>query len=159
MLYNKSEKIIFETVDHTPDDEEEKNRIKENGGFISQKKGDVPRVNEFLAPSRVIGNCHLAEKITSCTPDVTEIQRTGDEQFLLLACDGLWDVMSNKSAHTYILNFIKDEQLDINNLSQDNLQDIVKELIALALTLGSTDNITVSIIYFQNQTYENKIKR
>jgi serine/threonine protein phosphatase PrpC len=62
------------------------------------------RVNGNLNLSRAIGdlkyksNEHLpaAAQIISAEPDVTETSLSPNDYFLVLACDGVWDVMSNQ---------------------------------------------------------------
>lgn len=62
------------------------------------------RVNGNLNLSRAIGDLRYkgneqlaaADQIISAQPDVREIQLTSDDWFLVLACDGVWDVMSNQ---------------------------------------------------------------
>jgi len=66
--------------------------------------GGVTRVNGNLNLSRAIGdlkykgNQHLAasEQIITAQPDVRSVELTPQDRFLLLACDGVWDVLNNQ---------------------------------------------------------------
>lgn len=87
------------TEDHKPSNPEEKKRIEEAGDFVF-----VDRVNGELAMSRALGdfryksNAELRPEQHSviCYPDVSVYVRTGsNDSILVLACDGVWDVMSN----------------------------------------------------------------
>jgi len=68
------------------------------------KKRPGCRVNGNLNLSRAIGdlkyksNEHLpaAAQIISAEPDVTQTTLAANDYFLVLACDGVWDVMSNQ---------------------------------------------------------------
>ena len=62
------------------------------------------RVNGNLNLSRAIGDLRYkgnellaaADQIISAQPDVTRITLSSTDWFLVLACDGVWDVMSNQ---------------------------------------------------------------
>ncbi len=85
--------------DHKPGDDAERYRIESAGGFV-----EFNRVNGNLALSRALGDfafkqCDTLpaeEQIVSGCPEVEE--RTVDENwdFVVLACDGIWDVLSNQ---------------------------------------------------------------
>lgn len=87
------------TEDHKPSNPEERARIELAGGFVM---GD--RVNGELAMSRALGDFRYKrdEKLQSteypviCYPDVAVHKRSGKkDEILVLACDGVFDVMSN----------------------------------------------------------------
>ncbi|XP_040968932.1 probable protein phosphatase 2C 60 isoform X2 [Gossypium arboreum] len=79
--------------DHKPDLEAEKERILKAGGFIH-----AGRVNGSLNLSRAIGDMEFkknkllpAEKQTvSANPDINTVELCDDDDFLVLACDGIW---------------------------------------------------------------------
>ncbi|XP_022728931.1 protein phosphatase 2C 3 isoform X2 [Durio zibethinus] len=81
--------------DHKPDRPDELNRIQEAGGRVIYWDG--PRVLGVLAMSRAIGDNYLKPYV-SCEPEVTISDRTADDECLILASDGLWDVVSNDTA-------------------------------------------------------------
>lgn len=88
------------SYDHKPSNEGEKARICSAGGYV-----DMGRVNGNLALSRGIGdfefkqnnNLPAEEQIVTCYPDVIEhtIDYSKDE-FLVLACDGIWDCLTSQ---------------------------------------------------------------
>ena len=93
------------SVDHKPTLETEKARILAAGGFVADG-----RVKGSLALSRAIGDLEFKQtpgigpeaQMVTALPDVrTEALRKGDE-FLLLACDGIWDVMSSQAAVQFV---------------------------------------------------------
>ncbi|MBA0865939.1 hypothetical protein Goshw_016574 [Gossypium schwendimanii] len=81
--------------DHKPDRPDELNRIQEAGGRVIFWDG--PRVLGVLAMSRAIGDNYLKPYV-SCEPEVTVTDRTAEDECLILASDGLWDVVSNDTA-------------------------------------------------------------
>lgn len=78
-----------------PDRPDELVRIEAAGGRVIYWEG--PRVLGVLAMSRAIGDCYLKPYVIS-EPEVTITDRTDDDECLILASDGLWDVVSNETA-------------------------------------------------------------
>lgn len=107
-------KAIPLSEDHKPAQEREKNRILSAGGFLSEI-GGVCRVNGNLNLSRAIGDLkyksnaqlHPKDQIITAQPDVKAFVLQPEDQFMVLACDGVWDVMSNQE----VVDFVK-KQLD-----------------------------------------------
>ena len=58
---------------------------------------DGPRVLGVLATSRAIGDNYLKPYVSS-EPEVTVTDRTEEDEFMILASDGLWDVVTNEAA-------------------------------------------------------------
>ncbi|XP_074290336.1 putative protein phosphatase 2C 24 [Silene latifolia] len=88
-------KAVALSSDHKPDRPDELNRIEEAGGRVIFWDG--PRVLGVLAMSRAIGDNYLKPYV-SCEPEVTITDRTTEDDCLILASDGLWDVVSNDTA-------------------------------------------------------------
>lgn len=95
------------TVDHVPSLPSEAARIAAAGGFVCADG----RVGGTLALSRALGDAaykqaaHLPpeRQAVVSTPDVMSMQmHPGQHEFLLLACDGLWDVRSNQAAVDFV---------------------------------------------------------
>jgi len=93
------------SVDHKPELESEKARIEKAGGFI--RSG---RVNANLNLTRTLGDFEYkrnaalkpGEQIISCVPDVVDHAVTEDCDFVVLGCDGIWDVLTNSACLNYI---------------------------------------------------------
>ncbi|XP_021757268.1 protein phosphatase 2C 37-like [Chenopodium quinoa] len=81
--------------DHKPDRPDELTRIEEAGGRVIYWDG--ARVLGMLAMSRAIGDNYLKPYVIP-DPEVTVTDRTSDDECLILASDGLWDVVSNETA-------------------------------------------------------------
>lgn len=125
-------KHINLTKDHKPDDAEELSRIKREGGFVSETK----RVNGILALSRAVGDVDLQPFVTF-DPQVVCINITPDAEFVIIACDGLWDVVSSEAA-VNIVRHINDPVVAATKLKD------------YAYSLNSGDNISVIVYRFKN---------
>jgi len=131
------------TQDHKPSNEIEKERIQNAGGSVM-----IQRVNGSLAVSRALGDFEYknvegktpTEQLVSPEPEFYIKERNMDkDEFLVLACDGVWDVMSNED----ICDFIS-ARMKVN----DNLETICNEVIDTCLYKGSRDNMSIIIIAF-----------
>jgi protein phosphatase 1G len=102
-------KAVALSEDHKPAQETERSRILAAGGFLSEI-GGVCRVNGNLNLSRAIGdlkyktNSELPAKdqIITAQPDIRKVSLQPEDRFFLLACDGVWDVMSNQDAVDFV---------------------------------------------------------
>ncbi|XP_031376183.1 probable protein phosphatase 2C 60 [Punica granatum] len=98
--------------DHKPELEVERDRILKAGGFIQ-----VGRVNGSLNLARAIGDAEFkqneslpAEKqIVTANPDVNMVELCDDDEFLVLACDGIWDCMSSQQLVDFVAGHLKTE--------------------------------------------------
>ena len=98
-------KVEFATEDHKPYNTNEKARIEKAGGTVMMQ-----RVNGSLAVSRALGDFDYKrspqlppqEQLVSPEPEITIMDRKQDDEFLVLACDGIYDVMSNEDVVKYV---------------------------------------------------------
>jgi protein phosphatase PTC1 len=81
------------TKDHKATDPEEAARVVAQGGFV----GRFNRVNGILAISRALGD-HLLKQVVSALPYTTDTELNASDDFFILACDGVWDVLSDQDA-------------------------------------------------------------
>uniref|UniRef100_A0A1D1YM09 protein-serine/threonine phosphatase n=1 Tax=Anthurium amnicola TaxID=1678845 RepID=A0A1D1YM09_9ARAE len=156
------------SVDHKPDREDEYARIEAAGGKVIQWNGH--RVFGVLAMSRSIGDRYLKPWIIP-EPEVTCIPRMKEDECLILASDGLWDVMSNEeacdAARRRILYWHKRNGVASSagrgEGADPAAHDAADYLSRLALQRGSKDNITVIVIdlkthrKFKTRTTKNTI--
>ena len=97
------------SFDHKPADATETNRIVAAGGFITEAQGHF-RINGNLNLSRSLGdlkykqnaNKSFAEQIITAHLDITEHVIARGDEFMILACDGVWDVLSNEEAVAFV---------------------------------------------------------
>ncbi|CAI7793448.1 unnamed protein product, partial [Closterium sp. NIES-53] len=88
----KGGRAVALTEDHRASREDEQARITALGGFVDTATG-MPRVQGILAVTRGIGDAHLKTFITP-QPDVAQVRVGADCSALILASDGLWDVVA-----------------------------------------------------------------
>jgi serine/threonine protein phosphatase PrpC len=137
----RDNKAIPLTIDHKPNLPSEKKRIEELGGKIYYDGADW-RVND-LSLSRAFGDIESTPYVT-CSPDIFKYKLEKTDQFVVLACDGLWDVMTEQEVCDFIINLAFDKQN--NKIINKNL-NIAKKLAEYAIQKGSSDNVSV-VIYF-----------
>ncbi|GAB2225169.1 hypothetical protein Droror1_Dr00005957 [Drosera rotundifolia] len=140
------------SVDHKPEREDELERIEAAGGKVFKWNGY--RVLGVLAMSRSIGDRYLKPSVIP-DPEVRFVPRSKDDDCLILASDGLWDVLTNEeacdAARRRILLWHKK---NAGNISQEErgkgadpaAQAAAEYLTKLALQNGSKDNISVVVV-------------
>ncbi|KAF8013326.1 hypothetical protein BT93_I1235 [Corymbia citriodora subsp. variegata] len=137
--------------DHKPDLDAEKERILKAGGFIH-----AGRVNGSLNLARAIGDVEFkqnkflpAEKqIVTANPDINTVGLCEDDDFIVLACDGIWDCMSSQQ----LVDFVH-EQL----ISETKLSAVCERVLARCLAPSTTtgegcDNMTMILVQFKKPT-------
>ncbi|KAL0015994.1 hypothetical protein SO802_003063 [Lithocarpus litseifolius] len=131
--------------DHKPDRADEMERVEAAGGRILNWNGS--RVLGVLATSRSIGDHYLRPYVIS-EPEVTVTERTELDDFLVIASDGLWDVVSNEFACEVVRRCL-DGQIKrrISEVSSESTAgDAAAILAELAMSRGSNDNISVIVV-------------
>ncbi|XP_062206387.1 probable protein phosphatase 2C 8 isoform X2 [Phragmites australis] len=131
--------------DHKPDRPDELERVEAAGGRVINWNGY--RVLGVLATSRSIGDYHLKPYVTA-EPEVTVMDRTDKDEFLILASDGLWDVVSNKVACKIARNCLSGRAASKypESVSGSTATDAAALLVELAMSRGSKDNISVVVV-------------
>ncbi|KAA3464663.1 putative protein phosphatase 2C 51 [Gossypium australe] len=133
------------SFDHKPDRPDELERVEAAGGRVINWNGY--RVLGVLATSRSIGDQYL-KPFVICKPEVTVREVMNGDEFLILASDGLWDVVSNEVACRVVrrcLNGqIRSKTADV--LNQNRASEAAAVLVELAMSRGSKDNISVIVI-------------
>ncbi|XP_041359473.1 probable protein phosphatase 2C T23F11.1 [Gigantopelta aegis] len=148
------------SFDHKPSNELETRRIIAAGGWV-----EFNRVNGNLALSRALGDFVFKkndkkrpeEQIVTAAPDVIEKIIKPDHEFLVLACDGIWDVLTNQE----VVDFVR------ARIAQRMEPDIIcEELMTRCLAPDSQmggvgcDNMTVVLVCFlHGGLYEDLVKR
>lgn len=148
-------RAVAMSIDHKPTDPAEQQRVARCGGMVH-----FGRVGGCLAVSRALGDfefkfngMHYAHKEyqVSNVADVRTINLTDSSQFLILACDGLWDVMNNDEAVAWVSDYIaravdttRSSTIDRNKI----LTQCSQALAETAVSRGSMDNVSVTIVAF-----------
>jgi serine/threonine protein phosphatase PrpC len=134
VLCKNNKGIIQLSEDHKPNSVKEKNRINELGGKIYYDGYDW-RIGS-LSLSRAVGD-NDEKPFVSHLPQIYRYKINKNDKFIIFACDGLWDVISNKKAVDFVLRKLK------NNYKGN----IARKLSEFAIKEGSTDNVTVVILF------------
>eukprot|EP00301_Raphidiophrys_heterophryoidea_P024663 c8080_g1_i3.p1 GENE.c8080_g1_i3~~c8080_g1_i3.p1 ORF type:complete len:411 (+),score=92.98 c8080_g1_i3:46-1233(+) len=136
------ESEVLGTIDHKPDDEAEKKRICAAGGFVS---ASVPaRLDGAISLSRAFGDFEYKQnpdfepkdQKMSVFPDVYNWTASRGD-VLVLACDGVFDVMTNQELATLVTNLMSETK---------DMGDVCKQVLEDCLEKGSRDNMTVVLV-------------
>jgi len=134
------------TIDHKPNYWLEKMRITKEGGKIEYHINDDPRISG-LSVSKSFGD--LDCKYISQKPDIFDYKLNNDK-FIILGCDGIWDVLSCQEAVDFVIeNILKDKNLQ-NKGDKSKNNNIAYNLAEHALNKGSQDNLSIIIIFFKD---------
>ncbi|ETO32124.1 protein phosphatase 2C-related protein [Reticulomyxa filosa] len=147
----RANKAVRLSEDHKPSDSKEAMLIKKRHGFVNRQQ----RVNGLLAVTRAFGD-HLLKPPVSILPYVTctDIGVDGRDDFLLLACDGLFDVMTDTEVVEYITDNMC-QKLGVQTWPQiyahDNYKraaaETMEQLVRFAIDKRRTlDNVSVMLV-------------
>ncbi|GFR49698.1 hypothetical protein Agub_g11848 [Astrephomene gubernaculifera] len=116
---------------------EETRRVQAAGGTVIQLFGTW-RIDGSLAVARAIGDSDFARYV-SCRPTVQCRQLQRRDRWLIIASDGLWDVMTNEEVAMFCR---AQHQLSATKLSEALVREAVRNR-------GSGDNTTVIAVRLQ----------
>lgn len=125
--------------DHKPNCTSERLRIEKMGGVVCDGY-----LNGQLSVARALGDWHLkgpkgSSYPLSCEPELNEIVLTDEDEFLIIGCDGLWDVMSSQCAVTLVRKEL---------MQHNDPERCCKELVREALRRNTCDNLTALVVCF-----------
>ena len=138
--------VAFSTQDHKPINPVEKERIQNAGGSVM-----IQRVNGSLAVSRALGDFEYknvqgkgaCEQLVSPEPEIFLEDRKDKDEFAVLACDGIWDVMSNEE----VCDFVRSRMQLTDNLEQVCNQVIDTCLFKVCTFNFNNTNVTLLLHY------------
>lgn len=138
-VLGKRGRAVELSKDHKPNCPSERLRIEKLGGVVYDGY-----LNGQLSVSRALGDWHMkGPKGSACPlipePELTETLLTEEDEFMIMGCDGLWDVMSSQGAVT-----MARKELMIHN---DPVR-CARELVREALKRNTCDNLTVIVVSF-----------
>lgn len=153
-------KLDVLSFDHKPNNATELERIKRAGGYV-----EYNRVNGYLALSRALGDFSLKrnsdklaeEQVVTAYPDVEEREVTEDFEFMVIACDGIWDVLPSQSVLEFVMNEIAQ-----GIYPQNICENLMTRCLAPDCQMGGIggDNMTVIIVCFlHGRPYEDLVNR
>ncbi|XP_073060721.1 probable protein phosphatase 2C 47 isoform X1 [Primulina eburnea] len=138
-VLGKRGRAIELSKDHKPNCTSEKLRIEKLGGVIYDGY-----LNGQLSVARALGDWHMkGAKGTKCPlssePEIEEVNLTEEDEFLIIGCDGLWDVMSSQYAVTVVRKAL---------MMHNDPGKCSRELVREALSRNTCDNLTVVVVCF-----------
>ncbi|CAG9335686.1 unnamed protein product [Blepharisma stoltei] len=154
---SKGQQAISITRDHKPNDPEEQARIKQNGGSIYCNVNSVNSIYRVspgqLSVSRTIGDIDAKDPIYGGNPDVLiatpevkyfKIKKHYD--FIMMGCDGIFDVMSTQDVVSTAWN---SNPLS-NDLTPSFCRNAVEGIVIESMKRRSSDNLTAIMIAFEH---------
>ena len=162
VIFKKS-KCHFFTIDHKPGSESEKNRITNAGGRIYQTPSFIPLFQNGqeieipwrvlpgrLSVSRTFGDIEAKDEkfggmknVVCALPDITEIELNDDFSFIVIGCDGIFDVLSNEELVECVKIVLNEKNnLDVNLICKECSNMIIKS----SLAKDSFDNVSCIFI-------------
>ncbi|KAL8160563.1 hypothetical protein V2J09_002100 [Rumex salicifolius] len=133
---SKSGIAIPLSEDHKPNRTDERKRIENAGGIVMW--AGTWRVGGVLAMSRAFGDRMLKQFVVA-EPEIQDLVLNDEHELLVLASDGLWDVVPNEDA----VNIARDEE---------EVEAAARKLTETAFTRGSADNITCIVVRFHHES-------
>ncbi|RZR92173.1 hypothetical protein BHM03_00020433 [Ensete ventricosum] len=137
-------KAIDMSHDHKPDRSEERKRIEALGGFVCDDY-----LNGLLNVARAIGDWHVDGMKDrdglgplSAEPEVMTMRLTEEDEFVILGCDGFWDVFRSQNAVDMARRKLQEH---------NDPTTCCKELVDEALKRESSDNLAVVLVCFQSK--------
>lgn len=121
-------KALRLSYDHKGSDEVEGKRIAAAGGLILNN-----RVNGVLAVTRALGDAYMKKLVTGHPYTTETVIQPDSDEFIIIACDGIWDVCSDQEAVDLVRN--------VNDPISAS-----KQLVDYALNRFSTDNLSCMVV-------------
>jgi len=160
-VLSREGKAIELTQDHKPNLPSELERIRRAGGCVVEQRcphGSLYRVNGDLSLSRAIGDLRYKQnsvlppqdQLITCTPDVLTYARQPNDEFMVIACDGVWDVVSSQQAVDFIrrrLGNLLDGSLKPEAVAESLLDACLSPDLQQTGGLGG-DNMSLIIVVF-----------
>ncbi|XP_065314080.1 probable protein phosphatase 2C T23F11.1 isoform X2 [Gordionus sp. m RMFG-2023] len=141
------------SIDHKPSDPQEIARIESSGSFVS-----FDRVNGILAMSRALGdfsfkintNLPPEKQCISPFPDVKTVDLTtsSDIDFVLLASDGIWDVLNNQQVADFVVSQAHQNRHKPHKICEQMIDKCLAADTLSPLSASGLDNMTIVLIVF-----------
>lgn len=141
-ILQRGGKVLPLSFDHKPSNIPELQRIENAGGCVKNK-----RVDGDLAVSRGLGDyAYKKANLRPVTkqkvipePEFVVYPRKQDlDEFIVLACDGVWDVATNAECGQFIQGMMDDGQTDLGTICEDAMDICLKK--------NSRDNMTLGVV-------------
>ena len=132
-VVSKNGTAIEMSVDHKPDLPAEKERIKRAGGFVEEN-----RVNGILNLSRALGDLRYKEnkvlseenQLITCVPEIKVEKLTDEHDFLIIACDGIWDCVTSQECITMAKEWLSTTQEAVDGNLSTFIEQVFDDILA-----------------------------
>jgi serine/threonine protein phosphatase PrpC/cold shock CspA family protein len=149
----RSGEAVALSDDHKPTRADEKKRVERAGGLVLQVKGKwhvcvsanphsmnkaQRREYQGLEVTRSLGDLYFKNpsQLSVCEPETVVVPLSEKDLFLVLATDGIWNVLSNQ------------EVIDLAASHFDDAEEAAKKIVRTAHQKGSEDNLTAMVLQF-----------
>ncbi|XP_027163190.1 probable protein phosphatase 2C 76 [Coffea eugenioides] len=139
-IISKAGRAIPLSEDHKPNRSDERKRIENAGGVVMW--AGTWRVGGVLAMSRAFGNRMLKQFVVA-EPEIQDLEVDEELELLVLASDGIWDVVPNEDAVSLAR-------------AEEEPEAAARKLTETAFTRGSADNITCIVVKFHHKKAESE---
>eukprot|EP00177_Eucheuma_denticulatum_P007194 GFKZ01013087.1.p1 GENE.GFKZ01013087.1~~GFKZ01013087.1.p1 ORF type:complete len:335 (+),score=49.77 GFKZ01013087.1:87-1007(+) len=133
-VLSRGGRVVRLSEDHRPAEEGERGRVEKGGGFVMGG-----RVNGVLNVSRAFGDFAM-KSVVVATPAVRRVVLGDMDEFVVVACDGLWDFVDEREVVAVVRSAL-DRGMDA--------AQVAAVLVRLALERKGTDNVTVVVVVLQ----------
>ncbi|CAM6099508.1 unnamed protein product [Calypogeia fissa] len=134
-VLSRKGKALDLSVDHEPQKPDERQMVESKGGVVSRSVASgIYRVDRRLAMSRAFGDYDLKQHL-SVQPDIWDEQLVADDEFFVIASDGVWHVMNSQ------------EVVDLVRSTPGTAQEVAQAVVSAALQRDSRDDITCLIVF------------
>ena len=169
VLFKKSA-LFFSTEDHKPGSPSEKSRIEKAGGTIYQTPSLFPlhqNGKEIETPwrvlpgrlsvSRTFGDVEAKDSkfggipgVVLTLPDITEIELDDEYNFMVIGCDGIFDVLDNEEILECIKIVLKEKKVE--EIIEDDVHELCGDFAAMiiksAIAKDSSENVSCIVVAF-----------
>ena len=144
-VLSRDGRAVALTTDATPRRVDEAKRVERAGGHVRLFRVRVDGVDAALAVSRAFGDAQFKQHrhVVTAEPEIRREALTGDDEFLIIASDGVWGVMTNQGAVSFVRN----------KLAKGDAQSAADALVKHAVThLHSNDNASAIVVILNSGT-------
>lgn len=145
------------SFDHKPYNDDEMKRIRAANHYVQ-----MDRVDGNLALSRAIGDFNFKDQeemapedqAVTAFPDITCRQRDSNDEFIILACDGIWDCLENQACVDKLKDYMdkleKEQKGNSEQWLEVPVEKMLDDILAKSTADGEgTDNMTAILIKFK----------
>lgn len=140
-------KAVEMSYDHKPDNEGEKRRIEKAGGFVEDN-----RVKGVLNLSRSLADMEykqdpsisVQDQMITAYPDIKKHPFDKQIEFMIVACDGIWDCLTNQEAVDFV-----GEELKKNKKVSTGIENMFEKICATDIASNGglgCDNMTCTVV-------------